>query len=190
MKKSFLKNSATIALVFAAVAQTHAQIGSHSTLFNPATQSLKFVNTLEVEVINDVRMSGFCGGMVYTTLDYFKAGKPVPAQTYAPATGTPLYDYMWGRQRSSVLDNVDKWGELFVNPFGWRTSEFFNWGLQGTGGGRLQELKTEIDRGNPVPLGLFKPGNGGAGPHHQVLAIGYNGGRYRVILGTIRKTSK
>ena len=73
--------------------------------------------------------------------------------------------------------------ELFVNPFGWRTSEFFNWGIQGFNGGRLEELKKEIDRGNPVPLGLFKPGDGGGGPHHQVLAIGYNGGRYKGDLG-------
>jgi hypothetical protein len=63
----------------------------------------------------------------------------------------------------------------------------FNWGLQGTNGGRLQELKTEIDKGNPVPLGLFKPGDGGAGPHHQVLAIGYKGGRYKGDLGAYKE---
>lgn len=164
-----------------------AQIGSRMTAFRPADHGLKFRNTLEVEVINDVRMSGFCGGMVYTALDYYRARKPVPEQSYTPANGTPLYDYMWGRQRSSVLDNLDKWTELFVNPFGWRTDEFFNWGLQGYGGGRLQELKEEIDKGNPVPLGLFKPGGGGTGPHHQVLAIGYNGGRYRGDLGNYKE---
>jgi hypothetical protein len=163
--------------------KVNAQIGSRMTTFNPAVNGLKFVNSFDVEPINNIRMSGFCGGMTYTALDYFNAHKPVPAQSYRPANGTALYDYMWGRQRSSVLDNIDKWGELFVNPFGSRTNEFFNWGLQGTGGGRLQELKAEIDRGRPVPLGLFKPGNGGTGPHHQVLAIGYNGGRYRGDLG-------
>ncbi len=160
-----------------------SQIGSRMTTFKPEIHGLKFVNTLQTEVINDVRMSGFCGGMVYTALDYFKAKKPVPIQTYAPANGTPLYTFMWNRQQKSVIDNLDKWTELFVNPFGWRTNEFFNWGLQGYGGGRLQELKAEIDKGNPVPLGLFKPGDGGAGPHHQVLAIGYKGGRYKGDLG-------
>ncbi len=179
--------SVCIALLLVTSDRSNAQIGSHMTTFNPAVNGFKFVNTFEVEPINNIRMSGFCGGMTYAILDYFKAHKPVPTQTFRPANGTALYDYMWGRQRSSVLDNLDKWGELFFNPFGSRTSEFFNWGIQGFGGGRLQELKTEIDRGNPVPLGLFKPGNGGTGPHHQVLAIGYNGFRYRGDLGAYKE---
>ena len=174
-------------LMLTCFVQAKSQIGSRQTVFKPDVHGLKFVNSLQVEAVNDIRMSGFCGGMVYTALDYFKAGRPVPVQNYKPANGTPLFDYMWGRQRSSVLDNADKWAELFVNPFGWRTSEFFNWGLQGFNGGRLQELKTEIDKGNPVPLGLFKPGDGGAGPHHQVLAIGYKGGRYKGDLGAFRE---
>jgi hypothetical protein len=178
MKKFF---SLLLSLIFMATCM--AQIGSRMTTFNPAVNSFKFSNTLEVEIINDIKMSGFCGGMVYTALDYFKSRKPIPTQTYKPANGTPLYDYMWGRQRSSVIDNIDKWSELFINPFGSRTNEFFNWGLQGYGGGRLEELKKEIDKGYPVPLGLFKPGDGGAGPHHQVLAIGYNAGRYKGDLG-------
>lgn len=174
-------------LLLAVAPVLFSQVGSRSTAFRPEIHGLKFVNSLQVEVINDVRMSGFCGGMVYTALDYYKARKTVPSQTYAPANGTPLYTYMWGRQRSSVIDNIDKWTELFVNPFGWRTNEFFNWGLQGYGGGRLEELKKEIDKGSPVPLGLFKPGDGGAGPHHQVLAIGYNGGRYKGDLGAYKE---
>lgn len=183
MKKYFIG----ITLLITSSSILYSQIGSRSTAFKPEVHGLKFVNTLQVEIVNDVRMSGFCGGMVYTALDYYKARKTVPAQAYAPANGTPLYTYMWGRQRSSVIDNLDKWAELFINPFGERTNEFFNWGLQGYGGGRLQELKTEIDKGNPVPLGLFKPGDGGAGPHHQVLAIGYKGGRYKGDLGDFKE---
>lgn len=187
MKKIITKISTTIFLLTVLSFNSNAQIGSRSTAFKPEVHGLKFVNSFTAEIINDIRMSGFCGGMVYAELDYFKANKPVPAQNYMPATGTPLYEYIWGRQRSSVLDNADKWGELFFNPFGSRNTEFFNWGLQGFGGGRLEELKKEIDKGNPVPLGLFKPGNGGAGPHHQVLAIGYNGGRYKGDLGNFKE---
>ncbi len=187
MNKMNLPQRLLLFFALAGCFQSAAQIGARQTTFKPEVHGLKFVNSLQVEAVNDIRMSGFCGGMVYTALDYFKAGKPVPGQTYKPANGTPLFDYMWGRQRSSVLDNVDKWTELFVNPFGWRTSEFFNWGLQGFNGGRLEELKKEIDKGNPVPLGLFKPGDGGGGPHHQVLAIGYNGGRYKGDLGNFKE---
>ncbi|MBS1919413.1 MAG: hypothetical protein JST17_04080 [Bacteroidetes bacterium] len=168
----------------------NGQIGRRMTTFNPAVNGFMFVNTFEVEPINNIRMSGFCGGMTYAVLDYFNAHKHTPTQNFRPANGTPLYDYIWGRQRSSVLDNLDKWTELTINPFGWRSDEFFNWGLQVTGGGRLQELKSEIDAGRPVPLGLFKPGNGGFGPHHQVLAIGYDGGRYRGDLGAYKEELK
>ncbi len=183
MKEIFVRKNLLLLVILICFVQSEAQIGSRQTTFKPEVHGLKFVNSLQVEAVNDIRMSGFCGGMVYTAMDYFNARKPVPVQTYKPANGTALFDYMWGRQRSSVLDNTDKWTELFVNPFGWRTSEFFNWGIQGFNGGRLQELKTEIDKGKPVPLGLFKPGDGGGGPHHQVLAIGYNGGRYKGDLG-------
>jgi len=185
MKKSFV-----LLLITLVSGLLFSQIGRRMTTFSPAIHGFKYPNTFQVEVVNDVRMSGFCGGMVYAALDYFNSKRPIPPQTFRPANGTPLYDYIWGRQRSSVLDNLDKWTELFVNPFGWRTNEFFNWGLQGTGGGRLQELKTEIDKGKPVPLGLFKPGNGGTGPHHQVLAIGYDGGRYKGDLGANKEDLK
>lgn len=178
MKKVILNFNYTLLLVVV-FSCASAQIGSRRTTFNPAVHGFKFANSFSVEVVNDIRMSGFCGGMTFAALDYFKAGKLVPKQSYRPAAGTPLYDYIWGRQRTSVIDHIDKWTELFVNPFGSRTAEFFNWGLQGYGGGRLEELKREIDKGNPVPISLFKNGNGGAGPHHQVLAIGYKGGRYK-----------
>jgi hypothetical protein len=95
-------------------------------------------------------------------------------------------------QPASHLDhrNLDKWVELSFNPFGWRTGEFFNWGLQGFNGGRLQELREQIDAGRPVPLGLFKAGNGGAGPHHQVVAVGYDLGRYTGDLGNFKEDLK
>jgi hypothetical protein len=167
--------------------QAQSQIGSRMTAFDPVKHGFKFANTFSVEVVNDIKLSGFCGGMIYTVMDYYKKGMPVPTQKYRPSNGTPLYNYIWGRQRTSVIDYLDKWAELFVNPFGWRTDEFFNWGLQGTGGGRLQELKAEIDKGNPIPIGLFKPGDGGTGPHHVVLAIGYKGGRYKGDLGEYKE---
>lgn len=79
-----------------------------------------------------------------------------------------MFNYIYNRQVTSITENLDKWAELGFNPFGWRTNEFFNWGLQGFNGGRPQELREQIEAGRPVPLGLFKAGNGGVGPHHQV----------------------
>lgn len=161
-----------------------------ATAFDPELHGFRFVNDFQVEPVNDIRFHGQCGGMVYAALDYFNAGIPVPSQTFRPAANTPLANFIYARQNKSTFDNLDKWGELFFNPFGWRNQEFFNWGLQGFSGGRLEELRGQIDAGRPAPLGLFMAGNGGAGPHHQVLAIGYALGRYTGDLGQFQEELK
>ena len=124
--------------------------------------------------------NGLCGGMSYAVLDYYNNSMTIPGQDFRPANSTTIQSYLYGRQVTSLLMNVDKWGEVSLNPFGSRTVEFFNWGLTA----RLQELRSFIDRGVPVPLGL--KGTGGfLDPHdHQVLAIGYDMGRYAGNLGS------
>lgn len=152
------------------------------TRFNPSVHGFRFRNDF-ITNFAGINFSGLCGGMAYSALDYFNNGISIPTQTSTPAEGTPLRQYIYNRQQNSTFDNLDKWGELTINPFGQRTAEFFNWGLQGSGGGRLQELRGEIDAGRPVPLGLYKGGNSGFVTHHQVLAIGYDLGRYTGDLG-------
>ncbi|MFN9245888.1 MAG: hypothetical protein ACK6DS_02320 [Planctomycetota bacterium] len=157
---------------------------ARKTTFDPTKHGFKFSNTFNTElVMQDIRLGGLCGGMVYTSLDYFHARKRIPSQTFRPPVKSPLFDNIYQRQESSLVNNLDKWTELVVNPFGARTGEFFRWGLQGTNGGRLEELRREIDAGRPCPLGLFVAGNGGFASHHQVLAIGYDLGRYKGDLG-------
>lgn len=164
------------------------------TSFNPTIHGFKFSNTFSTELniagLNGPRLSGFCAGMAYAALDYYNSGIAIPTQNFRPLKGTPLYDYILNRQMNANLWNADKWAELVTNPFGWRTEEFFNWGLQGVNGGRIQELKEFIDKGKPVPIGLFKAGNGGVGPHHEVLAIGYDMGRYKGDLGSYKEDFK
>lgn len=171
--------------------------GAHSTAFNPQTDGFKFGNsfTNTVNFIAGIKIttSGLCGGMSYAALDYYFQKTPIPKQSWTPADHSILYDYIYNRQTTSVVENADKWVELILNPFGARTNEFFSWGLQGTNGGRLQELKSFIDRGIPVPLGLFAEGSGGVpgvAPHHQVLAIGYDCGRYQGTLGPYQEDLK
>lgn len=154
------------------------------TAFDPAKHGFQFTNDFRTQIdiagLNGPTFGGLCGGMVYSSLDYFMSSMSIPKQTDRPQTGTALHTYIYDRQQTSTFTNLDKWTELFVNPFGWRTDEFFSWGLQGVkAGDRINELKNRIDKGQPVPIGLFKNGNGGAGPHHQVLAIGYEMGRYK-----------
>lgn len=157
------------------------------TTFDPATHGFEFTNDFTNDFIRefDARTAGLCGGMVYTALDYYNAKMPITRQTHRPAVNTALHDYIYDRQVNSIADNADKWAELGFNPFGARNGEFFNWGLQGFNGGRLQELRAKIDRGRPVPLGLWHY-DGHRGGDHQVLAIGYDTGRYRGDLGRHR----
>ena len=161
------------------------------TSFDPAKHGFRFANTFQNDFVRelDVRTGGLCGGMVYTALDYYNARRPIPEQTHRPAVQTPLHDYIYDRQVKSLTENLDKWAELGFNIEGVRSSEFFRWGLQGTGGGRLQELRREVDAGRPVPLGLQEYGGGGPG-NHQVLAIGYDLGRYQGDLKSYQEELK
>ena len=154
------------------------------TRFNPAVHGFKFANTFANNMLSqfDVRTDGLCGGMVYAALDYFNAEKTIPQQNYEPTEGTALRQFIYRRQVESLASNLDKWAELTVNPFGTRNEEFYRWGLDGKPGGRIDELKREIDAGRPVPLGL-KGCNEGCNGDHQVLAIGYDMGGYQGDFG-------
>ena len=160
------------------------------TTFDPAVNGFRFLNSFKtVTGVADITTNGLCGGMVYTALDYFQTGVALPRQDYAPVNGTRLQSYIYGRQQTSLTNVLPKWLELHNNPFGARNQEFFNWGLQGTGGGRLQELKAEIDAGHPVPLGL-KSLSANPGEDHVVLAVGYDTGRYQGDLGDFKEDLK
>jgi hypothetical protein len=152
--------------------------GMGTTNFNPNIHGFHFRNDFQNDVVPvaDVRTGGLCGGMSYTVLDYYFAHMPIPKQDYRPANRTALQSYIYNREVDSLASNLDKWAEVGFNPGGARNGEFFNWGLQGTNGGRLQELRSFIDQGIPAVLDL--QGDGGTG-NHQVVAIGYNMGRYQ-----------
>jgi hypothetical protein len=154
------------------------------TSFTPTAHGFNFINEFKNLFISELNWTtgGLCGGMVYAALDYFHARTPVPSQDYMPAEGTPFQSYLYNRQVDSINSNVDKWAELGFNPFGHRNREFFNWGVQ-AGSGRLGELRARIDLHHPVPLGLQTMGGEGERGHHQVLALGYELGRYKGDLG-------
>jgi hypothetical protein len=129
--------------------------------------------------------SGLCGGMTYAVLDYYYSGKPIPDQTYRPANGTTLQQYLYGRQSTSLVVNADRWTDLQLNPLGARTVEFFNDGITG----QLTLVRSFIDRDVPVPLGL-KGSENPFSQSHQVLAIGYDVGRYQGALGAYKEDVK
>ncbi|HEX9223897.1 MAG TPA: hypothetical protein VF860_11235 [Candidatus Acidoferrales bacterium] len=182
--------SGMVVLVSCLVVSLAATAQAKHTPFDPAKHGFNFGNDFQNDVKlpagMDIRTGGLCGGFAYASLDYFLGNRPIPRQNYRPADNTPLQQYLMAREVTSLVSNADKWAEISVNPGGARDSEFFNWGLQGTNGGRIEELKSFIDRGMPVPLGL-KADKGG---DHQVLAIGYDMGRYRGDLGAFESDFK
>jgi hypothetical protein len=142
--------------------------------FIPAEHGLAFANTFTNNFIDefDVSTSGLCGGMIYTALDYYYANKTVPDWPYPPAVHKPLRKVLYDRQVNSLEANVDRWIDLYVNPFGRRNREFFNWGMNLSPGGQLQQLKASIDAGIPTPLGL-RSCDENCIQDHQVIAVGY-----------------
>jgi hypothetical protein len=168
--------------------------GRKATRFDPPTMGFHFANTF-YGIDGSYRYGGLCGGMVYSAMDYFSTGKRIPPQNYKPANRTPLQSYIYGRQNNAAMENqLDKWTELRMNPFGWRDAEFFEWGLEGSNGGRWQELKEMIDAGNPAPLGLYEGGTtnfaGQKSGDHQVLAVAYFAGRYKGDKGAHKQDMK
>jgi len=149
------------------------------TRFSPLTHGWQFANTFKTsatrisEFLPDIHYRGLCGGMVYSALDYFNAGVAIPDLNYRPLVGSSFEGFIFSRQQDSTInsqDNINRWLELQLNFGGVRNAEFFSWGI----GSRLAELIRYIDNGTPVPLGLKGTGD----QDHQVLAIGYNKGRY------------
>ncbi len=159
-----------------------ALMSAHMTPFTPAANGFKFINSFTNDFIPalDYRTQGLCGGMSYSALDYYFSHKPQPTQPFKPANGTVLANYLYDRQTTSITSNLDRWAELGLNPGGARDTEFFNWGLETKPGSRIEELKSFIDRGIPCVLGM--QGDGATGSH-QVIAYGYDMGRYAGNLG-------
>jgi hypothetical protein len=168
--------------------------GARSTNFRPDESGFHFNNAFTNTFFDQqgikILVAGCSGGMSYTALDYYYRGVRTPKQSYPPPDQSLLYDYIYNRQMTSLYENSEKWLEEMANPFGWQNNEFFYWGLQGTNGGRLQELKSFIDNGIPVPIGLFGAGDSRSRLYNQVIAIGYDCGRYQGALGDFAEDFK
>ena len=150
--------------------------------FLPSTHGLHFANrfppgpTLRLGVI-DPRIvgigdasAGLCGGMSWLVRERFEAGRPIDADTDAPANGSPLFRALVRRQVLS-LDWL-------------RTPIAFWWmGMLSPGRARAQirerewpRIRADIDAGRLAMVGLIR--HEGHSPwrltqSHQVLAYAY-----------------
>jgi len=147
------------------------------TNFTPQKHGFSFNNNFVSERFRGLTARGLCGGWSYTALDYYFTNNPIPQQTFRPATKTILHNYLSTRQTDSILNNIDKWTEIGLNPNTTQNTEFFHRGISNNPGGGIDQLRQFIDQGKPCILGL-QSDNGGSG-NHQVIAYGYNMGRYQ-----------
>ena len=125
--------------------------------FVPKKHGFKFANNFQNHrFIGPIHLdlSGRCGGMSYAAMDFFCHGMPIPTQNTLPEEGSVLSTYISARQDKSLTNQLDLWIERLFNPFGWRTSEFFHWGLPSQSHGQVERLKSCIDLGKTAPLSL------------------------------------
>jgi hypothetical protein len=159
--------------------------------FKPSSKGFHFANdfeqgpvlTLSVPLFGDIPVGnaagGLCGGMVFTVLDLFMQNLQPPADTKAPAPGTPLFQYMARRLLDSFNgpagvfkylewmrfpDDAGLFG--YLKSIGWHTVQY-EW----------PAIKQDLDNGRLCPLGLIKVESVNPlklGDNHQVLAYGYD----------------
>lgn len=157
--------------------------------FDPLAHGFHFVNSfsgsipLNVPGIGQVNLAnyrfGLCGGMSFGALDAYLAGGGAPTNSSPPNQGSPLFNYLYGRIKDSLLPNNAEVVRRFIKWMGIavddkKTITGHVTGLRTrTRRAFLGEVHPQLAKGRPVPLGLVKvdllspPWN-----NHQVLAIG------------------
>ncbi len=147
------------------------------TNFNSQTHGFHFVNSFEFSSEIDLPFGktidlgdvvyGLCGGMCFSALDYFHAGKLIPTITEVDDIDTKYKLYLWDRQLDSlrlpVVPKVIEWMLRNDNDVGRRTSRY-----------EVPKLRRRLDKGTPAVLALIRVRVGeSATQNHQVLATGY-----------------
>jgi hypothetical protein len=158
------------------------------TNFTPQKHGFHFDNEF-INQVFDIKIAswhtkGLCGGMAFSALDYYFAGKPIPTHIGSdfpngktPPEGSALYGYIYNRFMDTL--QINNWSNAL--RFGlWTekgdTDNWF-WGdgiVKLTKTQELPKLFNSIQSGKPVALGLI-----GAtdlthiGDNHQVVAYGY-----------------
>lgn len=144
-------------------------------------------NTIEAFAVKEEpdearTIHGLCGGMCFASLDYFFDGRPSPDFTKAPAPGSSMYRYLYGRQQASLgflYRHVLRYAHnMIISKRGAQNLSYDQW----------RTLKRNLEEEKPSVLGLiFSAARKSMllWHNHQVLAYGYEEvapGQYRVDL--------
>jgi hypothetical protein len=155
-------------------------MGLVSTNFNPPTHGFQFVNYFEFPDLFQVNLPflpakglgelvyGLCGGMCSGALDYFNAGKQVPAEKEVDNIQLRLFRYLWVRQMNTlspqVLEKLFTWVILDTRILARKIAQ-----------DEVPAVLQSIDKGIPCILVLIRSrGRLQITQNHQVLAIAYD----------------
>lgn len=148
------------------------------TAFDPARHGWPFGNLYHYAPgVGPVRLPsielGFCGGMVFSAIDRFYAGEPMPAGLAAPRQGEPLFDLLFKRQRQTLI------GGVTVKTYAWQLRADEDRGSTPGLGTRTtrewQRVRQSIDAGQPAVICLIREQGvlGKVWNNHQVVVHGY-----------------
>jgi hypothetical protein len=154
-----------------------------TTTFHPAVHGFRFNNRFVNVVatlpgVPKLRTSGRCGGMAYAALDYFSQRRAAPTFVPAPPArvppdGHPLADYLLRRQLESFAnDSALRFISWTVFP---DESLPFAKGVRHWTAAEIPGLKSSIDRGHPVVIGLIgaRSLSDVGRRNHQAVVFGY-----------------
>jgi hypothetical protein len=160
-----------------------------ATSFTPQRHGFHFPNAFTTTVVTipgfgPISTSGLCGGMSFSALDYYLAGRPVPTHqagdfpggASVPPQADRLAQYILDRQLSSFNPLVNPSVVKFVTqaaPFGrsaYQVTVQDEWPL----------IKNQIDAGSPCAIGLIADSLNPT-QSHQVVAIAYDDSAARVL---------
>jgi hypothetical protein len=130
---------------------------------------LTMVSTL-ADYFMDKGSQGYCGGMAYASLDYYRKDWIVPRgnkQSDQPGPNSPLRQFIWSR----LLDSLSSGGAAEFICTCWLKSKLGQ--SIDDSRGAFDQLKKHIDAGQPWPIILFRDMTNPL-KSHQVLAIGYD----------------
>ncbi|GAA4983758.1 hypothetical protein [Kineococcus glutinatus] len=174
-----------------------------ATNFRPSTHGFPYPNRWDEAPLTTIDLGvasipvgnaalGLCGGMVYTALDHFGAGLPVPAERPVPAApGTPLYDHLVSRLVDSFdLPDLPVRLLAVMNPAYPDTGSAGN-PLEGRSAIVLKDawpqIRQWVDAGWPAPVCLVQTISANPfdlGLNHQTCVWGYQMDGTRVTLFT------
>lgn len=152
------------------------------TNFNPQVNGFKFINyfqlpksiSLDLPFIHLSSISlpnlvyGLCGGMCYSALDYYYAGKTILADTAIPTNGSSLYEYLLSRQLNSLDHGT------IAKVMVWMLTDDDNLGSK-IAQSEIPVLRASLDAGKPAVLVLIRvSGLNDPSHNHQVTAVGYD----------------